>query len=301
MADKFLASWKSLSKDDRKNLGIVGFTKQSEVDAPKKTAATTECPLIIYNEIEISSDIIYFYSYPTIHWTLEKVPEDDTYWIGLYKVGAKDTDYEVHQYLQGIAQGSYYAGEIKNEATLVSQNFSQEYELRIFKGEQRLHAKTNILHKYFNVTPTDPFADNALEILDEVKAVQLDQSTSDFAYAIANPKLVDVPQEQSCLDDSYKQWRSFKPQQQQLLLPILEQSFLPDEVRNPGPKKHDLADPIARFPNLGKSVSENPDRLNRIVLTITLNKSSFSFFPEVIVKEGIDKHNPWVGMQRIQR
>ena len=294
---EFLASWLSLSSEDKKE--EIASKQQPTVEAPAKTS-TTKCPSIVYNGIRLSADIIYFYSYPTIHWTLEKVPEDDTYWIGLYKVGAKDTDYEVHQYLQGIAQGSYYAGEIKSEATLVSHQFSQDYELRIFKGDQRLHAKTNILHKYFNISPTNPFADNALEILDDIKAKKPDQDTHDLVNAITEVNKVDVSQGQSCPDDSHKQWGNLTQKQQHLCLPILEQSSLPDEVRNPEPKKHNLADPIARFPNLGKS-EPHTGNLNRIVLTITLNKSSFSFLPEVVVKEGIEKSNPWIGMKRIQR
>lgn len=310
MADKvgeFLASWKLLSYDDKKK-GLTAFTEPSKVESLNKQTAiiaedSEECPSIVYSDIQFYAYNIYLHSYPTIHWTLDKAPEGDTYWIGLFKTGAKDTDYEIQQYLEGTAQGSYYAGEIQTAAAEVSQNFTQDYELRIFKGEQRLEAETNVLRGFVNVAPTDPFADDAFEILDAVKTKQIDQDTLDFMQAISKYKTVDSPMDQPSLDDSYKQWKSFTPHQQQLLYPILEKSLLPDDVTEPGTKSHDLEDPIIRFPTLGESSTgtDNPEGLNKIVLTITLDKSSLSMFPQVVVNEGIAKTNPWIGMYRIQR
>ncbi len=98
MADKvgvFLASWQQLSGDDRKK-AIAAFTKQPKVQATLKEPKTSTCPSTVYSGIQLSSYYSYLYYYPTMHWTLDRTPEDDTYWVGFFKTDAKDTDY-IHE------------------------------------------------------------------------------------------------------------------------------------------------------------------------------------------------------------
>ena len=111
MADtvgSFLASWQQLSIDDRKK-SLANFTKQPKARLVaatlEKTIATTVCPSTVYNGVQLSSYYSYFYYYPTMHWTLDRTPDDDSYWVGIFKEDAKDTEYITYQYVKKNSSG----------------------------------------------------------------------------------------------------------------------------------------------------------------------------------------------------
>jgi len=100
----------------------------------------------VYDGIQLYSYYSYLYYYPTMHWSLDKTPETNDYWVGVYKKGAADNEYLTYQWVKKTAQGSYYIGKLNTTAGEASQYRSEEFELRIFKGNyQRLDAATNIL------------------------------------------------------------------------------------------------------------------------------------------------------------
>ena len=100
MADRvevFLASWQQLSNDD-KTKSLAAFAKQPQVQATKRDSkATTECLSTVYDGVQLYSYYSYLYYYPTMHWSLDKTPETDDYWVGIYKKGAADDQYLTYQ------------------------------------------------------------------------------------------------------------------------------------------------------------------------------------------------------------
>lgn len=308
MADKvglFLSSWQQLGIDDRKK-GLSAFIKQPQAQAAtlKETKAITACPSTVYSGVQLSSYYSSFYYYPTMHWSLDRTPDDDTYWVGIFKGDAKNTDYIAYQYIKKTAQGSYYVGKLSTTTGVtVASLHLDEFELRIFKGQQRLQAETNKLRGVIDVSPTDSFASNASDLLVELDSKQPDAETLDFICAIEdsrNGAFDGVPS----LIDVHEVWNSFTSHQQQLLFPILEQGSLPDEITKPGPQHLDWPEPKIRFAGLGESFLETADESNtpdKIVLTITLNESYTYAYPQVYVKQEIPRPNAWMGMYYTQR
>ena len=142
----FLASWKALS-NDRKRKYLVDIKPQmlyktTNDDEPmmlrRKNVAT---PHDVKKDVALYSYYSYLYYYPTIHWALEKSPDTNDYWVGIFKKQSKDDDYITYQYVKHKAQGSYYCGKLNTPAGQKSQNRSEEFELRIFDGNRRLDAQ----------------------------------------------------------------------------------------------------------------------------------------------------------------
>ena len=154
MADKigeFLTSWQQLGSDEKAK-GIAAFTVQSQVEDTKRELKTTtksdEFSSKVYDGIQLYSYYSYLYYYPTMHWSLDKTPDTDDYWVGIYEKGAADDKYLAYQWVKKAAQSSYYIGKLSTTVGpgVKSTNRSEEYELRIFKGDyQRLDAATNVL------------------------------------------------------------------------------------------------------------------------------------------------------------
>lgn len=301
-AESFLASWQQLSIDDRKK-GVAAFTKELQVEqATSKELTATGCPSTVFSGIQLSSYYITFYYYPTMHWTLDRTPDDDTYWVGIFQVNASDKDYISYQYIKKTAQGSYKIGKVTK--TIASHELFDEYELRIFKGSQRLKAETNKLRGVVNIALTDPFASNSSELLTVLASIKPDAETLDFIRAIENPAT--AVRGDFSLEDLCGQWNSIAPHQQQMLLPILEQSCLPDAITQAGPKHLDWPEPKIRFADIGlMEAADNTDiRLmeaanigpDKIVLTVTLDYAYTYVYPQVYVQQEIPKPKAWMGM-----
>ncbi len=291
----FLASWQQLSIDERKK-SIAAFAKQTRGHASLKNSTATQCPSTVYSGIQLSSYYNYLYYYPTMHWSLNRTPLDDTYWVGIFRKDASDDDYIAYEWIEKTARGSYKIGKLDTKAGMASKERFEEFELRIFRGNQRLKAESNTLRGMVNIAPTNPFAPQASESL--LEYIEPDAETVDFIKAIENPT-----SEFQGLDNSHKEWDSFSPQQKQLLLPILKQSILPDDtakaglkLKKPGPK--------TCFADKGISLSavENPDLgPDKIVLTITLDSAYTYVYPQVNVQQEIPKSKAWMGMYYRQK
>lgn len=314
MANKvgdFLSSWRNLSNDDKKR-SLATFTPPQVPPCaigPTVRSVSTACPETVYSKICLSSYYSKLYYYPTIHWSLDRNPDDDSYWLGIFHVNADDDDYLAYQYLKKTAQGSYYIGGKLNKGGVYGTNRTDEFELRIFKGKQRLEAKSNRLWGAIHISPTNPFAPNAstlltglesgepkqpeTEVLDFIRAIDASETTSTFRGKA-------VP-----LGDLQVTWDSFSSQQQQLLLPTLEQASLPDEITNPGPQDYDWPEPNIRFADAGNSLlraANVSDTLPKnIILTITLDKSYTYVYPLVNVEQEISESKAWLGVYRAQR
>ena len=312
MADKigeFLTSWQQLGSDDKAK-GLAAFKIQPQVQDTdlelKKTTKSDEFSSKVYDGIQLYSYYSYLYYYPTMHWSLDKTPDTDDYWVGIYETGAADDKYLDYQWVRKAAQSSYYIGKLSTTVGpgLQSTNRSEDYELRIFKGDyQRLDAVTNVLRGRILTAPSDPFSPDAYQVLSSIESKQLDGETRDFIRAIETPS---VSPGELHLEPLKKVWNSFAPFQQQLLLPILEQDSLPDEIKKPSPKALDYPEPKICFPQLGKTkgLKEADDPAkgpSEIVLTITLNQSYTYIYPVVDVKQVVPTKYAWMGMYYTQR
>ena len=306
----FLSSWKQFSLDDKNQL-LSTLTQGDLNEAVKlksasKLSNTAAGQDQIYQGVKLSCYCSYLYYYPTMHWTLDRTPETDKYWIGLFRKDAPDTKYLAHKYVGKAAQGSYRVGQINSTHGNVEKGYyMDEYELRMFRGDTRLNfAKTNEMRGSVVVAPTDPLASADNEAF-EFKQLETDGPKDSFLQAIESvdeDKVIGPPIPK---EDFHKKWNNFTPMQQQLLYPVLKHSCFPDEKKNPAPKlSTDLPEPKVRFSDLGKVAKlEHPeaDSPNEIVLNITLGESYTYVFPLVEVTETVGSKYAFMGLYHIQR
>ena len=310
----FFSSWQKLSPENKAK-GLVAFAKRQPpaTTATSLVAATTtpvkSSSTTTYNGVQLYSYYSYLYYYPTIHWNLDRTPETDDYWIGVYPKGADNDKYITYQWLNKTAQGSYYVGKLGTTAGLKSRERSEEFELRLFKGAyQRIDVQTNVLRGTIQDAPTNP--DRQISnVRAPVEIKELDAEIRDFLQAIHNlqsPRGASAAKAQMLsLQDLHKQWDAFSSHKQQLLYPVLEQDALPDRIKKPGPKALDRPEPRVAFPTLNKNQSlslVSDDRIPQvIVLSITIDWSYTYIYPVVNVTEVVPTKYAWMGMYRTQR
>lgn len=313
----FLCSWQQLTARDKAE-GLNFFAAKLEGKAPQRTSAVSEkhaqaSLTTTYGGVQLYSYYSYLYYYPTMSWDLDRTPETDDYWVGIYRKGAQDNNYITYQWLKKTAQSSYKIGKLSTTTGIKSRERSEEFELRLFKGHmQRVDAVTNILRGTITDAPTDPDMTSQTFIA-EGKELDLDPGISDIIAAVEKFEsrgiLVGEADPSSSMQDLRKQWDTFTPLQKQLLLPVLEQDALPDRIKKPGPKALDRPEPKLCFPNLGNvkapqlRLAEDPndEAPEKIVLTLTLNECWTYIYPVVDVVQGVPAKNAWMGMYYSQR
>ena len=265
--------------------------QQEHVREHKQVVNVPEPKFDVYENVSLYSHYSYLYYYPTMHWNLDKTPDTNYYWVGIYKVGeTDDRKYLSHHYIKKAAQGSYYVGELKTTSGEESKFRYEEFEMRIFSGEyRRVDAVTNILRGRVQVGPTN-LKDEA--IIDKIEHLPQSKSKiipflSAFQKGIHTSKQVNFS-----LEDLHGMWREFDRQEQQLILPILEQQSLPDDIRNLSPRLDERPEPKLFYPNLGQmqkalTASDPANTPEQISLSITLNHSYTCVYPVVNTEKGL--------------
>lgn len=323
----FLSLWQQLSAEDKAK-GLVAFSKPDQRCQPPLLPVSRTRPLpsaTSHHEHETtrSSSTTYggvqlYYSsysrlfyYPTMHWNLDRTPETDDYWIGIYKKGASNDQYIDYQWLSKTAQGSYSLGRLSTTAGIESTEHSDEFELRLFKGDcQRVDVETNVLRAKILVAPTNPDGQTLNDFTVDVKPLPLE--TREFIRAIQNAQSrvhgTSAREQVTSFQDVQQQWDKFSPLQRQLLFPFLKLNAQPDQIRKPGPKALDRPEPKLSFSSIAKNVRSSSGDLNdsndvpqKIVLTITLNQSYTYIYPIVNVTEAVPSKDAYVGMYHTQR
>jgi len=322
----FLAGWKQLD-DTSKNKLLQTLQDdlqfQSQPQAPlqitdeafKKGAADifsieTEAHHI-YSDIQLYPYCSSLYYYPTIQWSLDKTPDTDDYWVGLYDKNEKDNKkYLAYQWIHKAAQGSYKVGKLKTTASKYGSDRLEEYEARIFKhGYQRLNAQSNILRGIVNHLPTAPFTQSTEKLLTGQKKGQSDKELESFLVGIQRDTTTTC--NFSSNEDAVKKWNGCTPNEKYLMFPILEQDTLPDVVKKADDRGTDRLEPNLHFDDhnkLGSSkklhskpgvVDDCSDVPSQIVLTIALDYSYAYVYPEIDVEYGVPSEGAWLGMYHI--
>ena len=308
----FLSSWKQFSLDDKNQL--LSTLKLGNLnEAVRLKSASNHCDEEagqdkIYHGVKLSCYYIYHYCYPTMHWSLDRLPETDDYWVGLFRKGAPDSDYLTYQWVGKEAQGSYSIGEIKHTHSNLEMGFYlDEYELRIFRGITRLNfAKTNKLRGSVVVAPIDPLESANEEAFNcKFKQIETDGTKDSFLQAIESDANAIGYFNWTSKENFEQKWNSFTPMQKQLLYPLLKHSSFPDEKRNPAPKlSTHLPEPKVMFSDPDKVAKLEPleaDAPTEIVLNITLADSYTYVYPKLEVTETAGSNYAFMGLYRTQR
>ena len=253
----------------------------------------------IFTDIQLYPYCSSLYYYPTIHWSLDKTPDTDDYWVRLYDKDEKDNkQYLAYQWIHKAAQGSYKVGKLKTTASKYGSNRFEEYEVRIFKhGYQRLHAQSNVLRGIVNHLPANPFTPGAKKLSSQ-KRGQSDKELESFLVGIQGDTTTGTFS--SPEDTVNKIWNGFTPNEKSLMFPILEQDTLPDVIKKADNKGTDRPEPNLHFNDHNKlGVDDCSETPSQIVLTITLDYSYAYVYPEINVEDGVPSEKAWLGVYHI--
>ena len=276
--------------------------QQEHVRERQEVVNVPEPKFTVYEHVSLYSYYSYLYYYPTMHWNLDKTPDTNYYWVGIYKAGEKDDrKYLSYKYIDKAAQGSYYVGKLNTKCYpgKESEFRYEEFEMRIFSGaNRRVDAVTNILRGRVQVGPSNLKHE---AIIDKIE--HLPQSKSEIIPFLSafHEGIQTSKQVKFSLEDLHGMWREFERQEQHIILPILEQQSLPDDIRNPSPRLDERPEPKLLYPNLGQmqkalTASDPANTPEQISLSITLNYSYTYVYPVVNTEKGLRSKNAYLGV-----
>lgn len=299
--------WRQLNNQER--VGFKNFVDRTSAQDQKVEngdQASTTSSYNVYKSIDLYSYYSYLYYYPTMHWSLDKTPDTNDYWVGIYKVGATDRQYLTYQWVRKTTQGSYKIGQLRTTAGQESTYRHEQFELRIFKGGyQRLNAITNNMYGLVQSPPImSSYASNAyMNGKAGRKGIHPKLKSFKSLNEAVETKAIGEKDSTSTYSNIQDLWLEFDRQEQDLLYPILEQDCLPAHIRDPDSKP--LApEPLEVYPDLPDSVafaaSTDPDAQvpNHITLTITLDRSITYVYPVVDTNETLPGSHNWLGVYR---
>ena len=67
-----------------------GAPSTSRIEVDSDPDLLEKQSLKIYENVHLFPNSSYLYYYPAIHWSLDKTPDSEDYWIGIYERGAPD-------------------------------------------------------------------------------------------------------------------------------------------------------------------------------------------------------------------
>ena len=283
----------------------------SRIEADSDSDQTEE-HLKVFENVHLFSSSSYMYYYPTMHWSMDKTPDSDDYWIGIYERGAPDDKYIAHHWIGMVAKGSFRVGKLETTAGKVGTNRTDVFELRMFKGSQRcLQAKTNNLVGSVLCTAVIPYSGKSLKTEEELHAKEVAETASCIQQAFdESEETNEAAEDQSNGGFMDKLKNAFSFHEKGKLLHRFEQEFLSDEIT----KKEDSVDrpePKDEYGDqLGKSTlskqssgtSATMDSTpSEIVLEISLNYSNIYVYPMLRTTAAIEQKKAWFGVYKANR
>ena len=307
---KFMSGWQKMNKQDKQtfieeqNIQELKGVNTEEDDMPAKAYSAK-----IYDNIDLYSYFSYLYYYPTMQWFLDKTPDTDNYWVGIYKVGDSDKNYLAHQWLQRKAQGSYKIGQLSSKSRSWKRNRYDKFELRLFKGKyKRVDAVTNILHGRVHSLPAEVSSTARAEEADYMPPIEPKLQT--FLSALDRVENLNELKKPLMLAQYSQEnfndvWSQFDLNEQQLLLPILKQDSIFPDVKKADPQVYGRLEPKVLYPDLGEhcvpalmQVANPAKEPTKITLTIQLDGSYTCVYPVINTKKTLSGKYSWLGVYR---
>jgi hypothetical protein len=285
-------------------------TSRIEADSNSVDESAVE-HLKVYENVHLFPSSSYLYYYPTMHWSMDKTPDSEDYWIGIYERGAPDDKYIAHHWIGMVAKGSFRVGKLETTAGKVGTNRTDVFELRMFNGSQRcVQAKTNNLVGSVLCMAVNPYSGKSLKTEEELCAKALEVSETESyiqqAFDESGEETKEAAEDQSDGGFMDKLKNAFSFHEKGKLVHRFEQEFLSDEIT----KKEDSVDrpePKDEYGDLGKSTtsSKQPptaaDTLSEIVLEISLNYSNIYVYPMLHTTEATKQKKAWFGVYKASR
>ena len=266
--------------------------------------------LTVYEKVHLFPNSSYLYYYPTMHWSMDKTPDSEDYWIGIYERGAPDDKYIAHHWIGKVAKGSYRVGKLETTAGKVGTNRTDVFELRMFNGSHRcFQAKTNNLVGSVLCTAVIPYSGKSLKTEEELHAKEVTEATSYVQQAFDESEATkDATEDQSDSGFMDKLKNAFSSLEKGKLLHRFEQEFLSDDITEKD-DSIDRSEPKNEFADLGKSASSKQplssstpaDAPSEIVLEISLNYSNIYVYPMLCTTAAVKQQKSWFGVYKANR
>lgn len=180
---QLVSGWRQMKDEDRLEFFRSKSTPKKSTQMHKEDVA--EASTKIYDGLDFYSYYSYLSYYPTMSWFLDKTPDDDNYWVGIYNVKeTNNRNYLAYSWVGSVAQGSYRIGQLSTTNGLLSSNRHEEFELRIFKGgyNRVTRAVSNRLNGVVRSPPIKVSSKATIEDIE--KTPKIDSSTKAFIMAL---------------------------------------------------------------------------------------------------------------------
>ena len=267
----------------------------------------------VYENVHLFSGSSYLYYYPAMQWSMDKSPDGDDYWIGMYEKGAANDDYLAHHWIGKVASGSYKVGRLKTTAGKVGTNRFDVFELRMFNGTRRcLKTKSNNLVGAVLSKALNPYSCQWQLTEEEIDSKQITKTLPEDYESVDKPDNSDEDKDESFVDKLKETFVSRREEGK--LSHLLEQKFLSDEITDKGEEIVSRNEPKYEFPNLGKvalskeqpspeSASESVavDAPTKIVLEISLKYCIMYIDPTLNTAAKITQNEAWFGVYKANR
>lgn len=275
------------------------------------SGSDSEEHLTVYENVHLFPSSSYLYYYPTMHWSMDKTPDSDDYWIGIYERGAPDDKYIAHHWIGMVAKGSFRIGKLETTAGKVGTNRTNVFELRMFNGSRRcFQAKTNNLVGSVLCTAVIPYSGKSLKTEEELHAKECTETASYVQQAFDDSEVTKGTAAEDGNDGGFMQKlkNAFSSLEKGKLLHRFEQEFLSDDIT----EKDDGVDrpePKNEYTDLGKSTLSkqelnspiSPDTPTEIVLKISLNYSNIYVYPMLRTTAAVEQKQSWFGVYKANR
>ena len=263
--------------------------------------------LKVYENVHLFPNSSYLYYYPAMHWNLDKTPDSEDYWIGIYERGAPDDKYIAHHWIGKVAKGSFRIGKLATTAGKVGTNRTDVFELRMFNGSQRcVQAKTNNLVGSVLCTAVIPYSGKSLKTEEELQAKEVTETASYVQQTFdESEETKEAAEDQSDGGFMDKLKNAFSFLEKGKLLHRFEQEFLSDEITEKD-DGIDRPEPKDEYADLGKSTSSQQppitaDAPSEIVLEISLNYSNMYVYPMLHTTAATEQKKAWFGVYKADR
>ena len=299
--------------DDDELAESEGANRDLEPQAQSSSHSTVEKPHAnVFEDVHLFTSSSYLYYYPTIRWSMDRTPDTDHYWIGVYEKGAPDDQYLAYHWISTVAKGSYKIGKLKTTAGKVATNRTDVFELRMFNGSKRCpEARTNQLIGAVLSTAVNPYSRRSQVTEEQIDSKGIVESSS-LITAESIDGAATLEEKSESRGDSWMEKLTFgflSDLEKGKLLHLLEQEFLSNKITDKDDEIVKRREPNREFSDLGKqqwskSNNHSTDDANapsKIVLEISLDHTEMYVYPSLHTSAALHLNKAWFGVYKAKR
>ena len=283
-----------------------------DIQSSSNGATVVEPHTKVFEDVHLFSSPSYLYYYPTVHWSMDKTPDTNDYWLGVYEKGAPDDRYLAYHWISQVAKGSYKVGRLRTTAGKVATNRTDVFELRMFNGSRRcLKAKSNQLVGAVLSTAINLYSRRSLQTEEEIDSKAVVEPSTSITEAIDGLTVSDAEENESG-GGGLMEMLTFgflSDLEKGKVLHLLEQELLSDKITDEDDEIIDRREPNREFSDLRKdhqgqskgSIVTDENAPTKIILEISLDYAKMYVYPSLHTSAAIHQNKAWFGVYKAKR